>query len=256
MDRSPVLTVTEDPMALADVAAQTIVDLGARAVAERGRFMLALAGGATPRATYMRLAVPPHADRMPWDRTWLFFGDERCVPPEHPESNYRMAYEALISKVPLPTDHVFRMRGEADDPEVAATEYARTLATVFGTRRGEVPRFDLILLGVGLDGHTASLFPGSPALKEVFRLVAAVHAAAAIIPQRLTLTFPVFNAAAHVIVLVAGAEKAKTVKIALTGSVALPVAMVQPVSGTLRWIVDRGAASLLPADAAGIDGSA
>src|SRR5262249_8299123 len=157
-------------------------------------FMLALSGGATPRATYARLAESPERDRMPWDRTWIFFGDERCVAPDHPESNYRMAAETLLAKVPLPSAQIYRMHGE-NDPEDAAAESSRALAEAFGTRRGELPRFDLILLGFGVDGHTASLFPGSPALKEIFRPVAAVHAAAAALPQRLTLTYPVLNAA-------------------------------------------------------------
>jgi 6-phosphogluconolactonase len=138
------------------------------------------------------------------------------------------------------------MRGECEDPEQAAAEYARRLAEVFGTRRGELPRFDLVLLGMGLDGHTASLFPGSPALKEIFRPVTAVHAAAAAVPERLTLTFPVLNAAALVIFLVSGAEKAKAVKAALNGSAGLPAGMVHPTDGRLVWLLDRPAAALLP----------
>jgi len=245
MDASPSIIVVDDAATLADRAAQAVVDAARAAVAAHGRFTLALSGGATPRTTYMRLAVPPHADAMPWDRTWVFFGDERCVPPDHPESNYGMANETLLGKVPLPPARVFRMRGEADDPEAAAGEYARTLTEVFATRRGELPRFDLILLGMGLDGHTGSLFPGSPALKEVFRTVAAVHAAAAAIPQRLTLTFPVLNAAADVIFLVSGAEKAKAVKTALGEGASLPAAMVRPADGHLRWLLDAPAAALL-----------
>ena len=245
MDAAPSIIVVDDAATLADRAAQAVVDLGRAAVSAHGRFTVALAGGATPRATYMRLAMPPHADAMPWDRTWVFFGDERCVPPDHPESNYRMASETVLGKVPLPPAQVFRMRGEADDPEAAAVEYARTLTEVFATRRGERPRFDLILLGMGLDGHTGSLFPGSPALKEVFRTVAAVHAAAAAIPQRLTLTFPVLNAAAEVIFLVSGAEKAKAVKAALGEGATLPAAMVRPADGRLRWLLDAPAAALL-----------
>jgi len=248
MDGGPEVRLVADAAALADAAAQAIVDAAVESVAERGRFSIVLAGGATPRATYMRLAVPPLAERLPWDRTWVFFGDERCVPPDHAESNYHMAYETLLSKVPIPSERVFRLRGEAEDPEAAATEYARTLAGAFATPRGGLPRFDLVLLGMGLDGHTASLFPGSPALKEVFRPVVAVHAAAAVLPQRLTLTFPPINAAARIIFLVSGAEKAKAVKAMLRDGVALPAAMVRPLDGTLTWIVDRAAASLLPPD--------
>lgn len=247
MDPRPEITVLADPAAIADEAAQEVLDSATAAIAERGRFMIALAGGATPGATYQRLALPPFADRMPWDRTWIFFGDERAVGPDHPESNYRMAFDALLSKVSIPPAQVLRIRGEAEDPEVAASEYARQMAEAFGTRRGEVPRFDLILLGLGVDGHTASLFPGSPALKEVFRTVAAVHAAAAALPTRLTLTFPVIATAARVVFLVAGAEKAKAVKAVLVDRAMLPAAMARPADGRLRWIMDRAAASLLPA---------
>jgi 6-phosphogluconolactonase len=240
------VTVVADAAAIAEEAAERIVAAATDAVAARGRFVIALAGGATPRDTYARLSLPPFVDRMPWARTWVFFGDERAVPPEHPESNYRMAYDTLLAKVPLPPAQVFRMRGEADDLDVAAAEYARALASVFGTRRGEIPRFDLVLLGVGIDGHAASLFPGSPVLKEVFRTVVAVHAAAATIPERITLTLPVLTAAAYVVFLASGAEKAKTVKAVLSDGKLLPAAMVTPSDGRLEWIIDRAAASLLP----------
>jgi 6-phosphogluconolactonase len=245
MDQPPQVMVVDDARALAEAAARAIAEAAAAAVAARGHFSLVLAGGSTPRDTYTRLAAPPFADSMPWDRTWAFFGDERCVPPDHAESNYRMAAESLLSKVGIAADRVYRLRGEAEDPEAAAAEYARTLATVFETRRGGLPRFDLVLLGVGLDGHTASLFPGSPAAKEIFRTVVAVHAAAARLPQRLTLTLPTLNAAARVIFLVAGAEKAKIVKASLSEGSTSPASMVRPADGTLTWIVDRAAASLL-----------
>jgi 6-phosphogluconolactonase len=159
-----------------------------------------------------------------------------------------MANETLLSKVPIPAGQVFRMRGEAENSEEAAAEYARTLTTVFATPRGGLPRFDLVLLGMGLDGHTASLFPGSPAAKEIFRTVVAVHAAAASIPQRLTLTLPPINAAARVMFLVAGAEKAKVVKAILRDGAMLPAGMVRPTDGTLTWMVDRAAAALLSRD--------
>jgi len=246
MQRAPEIIVKDDPTELADFAARVIVDAAEEAVKTRGRFMISLAGGSTPRATYERLAQSPLREQMPWAETWIFFGDERGVGPEHPESNFRMANAALISKVPIPATQVFRIRGEEGDPEAAAANYARTLSEVFGGRRGELPRFDLILLGLGVDGHTASLFPGSPALKEVFRSVAAVHAGAASIPQRFTLTFPVINAAATIMFLAAGAEKAKVVKAVLGEPVsALPAAMARPTDGRLVWLLDRGAASLL-----------
>jgi 6-phosphogluconolactonase len=242
---TPEIKVVADPPAIAEEAARLIVEAALDSVRARGRFRIALAGGGTPRATYERLAAPPYRDRVPWDRTWIFFGDERAVGPDHPDSNYRMANAALLSHVPIPPQQVFRIRGESEDVELAATEYARTLAEAFETRRGELPRFDVILLGLGVDGHTASLFPGSPALKEVFRTVAAVHAGAAAIPQRITLTLPVFTAAAHVIFLISGGEKAKAVKVALADDAAMPATMVRPTDGRLLWLLDREAAALI-----------
>ena len=251
MDQWPGLMLVDDAPALADAAAGAIAEAAVAAVADHGRFTFALAGGATPRDTYMRLAAPPLVDRVPWGRTFIFFGDERCVPPDHAESNYRMANEALLSKVGIGAERAYRMRGEAEDPEEAAAEYARTLTGVFGTKRGGVPCFDLVLLGLGLDGHAASLFPGSPASKEIFRTVVAVHAAAARIPQRLTLTIPTFNAAARVIFLVSGAEKAKVVKATLADGAILPASMIRPSDGALTWIVDRAAAALVSPQRAG-----
>ena len=185
---------------------------------------------------------------MPWAQTFVFFGDERGVPADHPDSNYGMARRALVSKVPIPPRQIFRIPGESSDPEAVATEYARTLGEELKVRRGEIPRLDLVLLGLGIDGHTASLFPGSPVLKDVFRTVAAVHAAAAVIPQRFTLTYPILNAAACVVYLVSGSVKAKVVKAALTErSATLPAGLVRPTDGRLVWLLDRAAASLLPA---------
>jgi 6-phosphogluconolactonase len=246
MEARPEITIVDDATALADAAARTIVEIAQAAVTARRRFTVALAGGNTPRTTYERLAAPPLRELMPWDRTWIFFGDERAVPPDHPDSNYRMANAALLSKVPIPAAQVARIRGEAEDADAAAAEYGRVMTEVFGSRRGERPSFDLILLGMGIDGHTASLFPGSPVLKEVFRPVAAVHAAAASIPQRLTFSLPLINAAARVMFLVAGSEKAKVVKAVLTetGS-GLPASMVRPTNGRLTWLLDRPAAALL-----------
>lgn len=246
MEQEAEVTIVPDAAAIAEEAAHRIVAAATEAVATHGRFRIALAGGATPRTTYARLAMPPFVDRMPWSQTWVFFGDERAVGPDHPESNYRMASETLLEKVPIPPGQILRMRGEAEDLETAAAKYARQLSEVFATRRGELPRFELVLLGLGVDGHTASLFPGSPALKEVFRTVAAVHAAAAAIPERLTLTLPVLTAAARILFLVSGAEKAKVVKAALVDHAMLPAAQVRPTDGQLLWILDRDAAALLP----------
>ena len=240
------LTVCADPATLAETAAHLIVDAATEAVRERGRFLLCLAGGETPRETYRCLALPTFSERMRWDHTWIFFGDERAVPPDHPESNYRMAYESLLSKVPIPEHQVLRMRGEQSDADAAAAAYAAELAGAIGTRRGELPRFDVVLLGLGIDGHTASLFPGSPVLREVFRAVAAVHVAAAQIPQRLTLTFPVLNAAAEVLFLVVGEDKAWALRNVLRGSAPveeIPARGIVPTSGRLTFLVDRAAAA-------------
>lgn len=245
MEAAPEVVVLSDAAELADRAARSIVDTALEAVAARGRFMLALAGGDTPRRTYARLAASPRREAMPWASTFVFFGDERCVPLEHADSNYRMARETLLDQVPLPPEQSFAMPGGDADPEAGAVAYARTLAQVFGLRRGEVPRFDLVLLGMGLDGHTASLFPGSPVLKEIFRPVASVHATAAAIPQRITLTLPVLNAAANVLFLVSGPEKAKAVKAVLGDRVLLPAGLVQPEKGRLVWMLDQAAASQL-----------
>jgi 6-phosphogluconolactonase len=249
MDERPEVRIADNPGALADITAQEVVAVARAAVAARGRFAVALAGGSTPSAAYRRLAEPPLAEQMPWDRTLVFFGDERCVPPDHPDSNYRMAHTTLLSRVTIPPERVFRIAGESADSDAAAAEYARTLAEALGVRRGGVPRLDLVLLGLGIDGHTASLFPGSPVLKETFRTVAAVHAAAASIPERITLTYPTLNAAACVIYQVSGSEKAKIVKLSLGERASgVPAAMVRPTAGRLLWIVDRPAASLLPAE--------
>jgi 6-phosphogluconolactonase len=246
MGAGPDVTVVADPEALAATAARIFVDAAVQTCQRHGRFMVALSGGGTPQAMYAKLAEGALAGAMPWERTWVFFGDERAVPPEHPDSNYGMAYRTLLSKVPVPSEQIFRMRGDHEDIEMAAVEYGRALARAFGTRRGEQPRFDLVLLGVGIDGHTGSLFPHSPALKEIFRPVAAIHAAAAAVPQRLTLTLPVLNAAEQVLFLAAGPEKARVVKAVLHDRALLPAGMVRPTDGSLHWIIDRAAAALLP----------
>jgi 6-phosphogluconolactonase len=247
VEEPPNVTVLDDAPALAQAAARLIVETAVEAVAARGRFLVALAGGATPRETYSQLAKPPLRDVMPWARTWVFFGDERAVPPEDPESNYRMAQQALLSLVPLPFAQVFRMRGEAEDQEGAATQYAEAMRRVFGTKRGELPRFDMVLLGVGVDGHTASLFPYSAALKETIRWVVSVHAAAAAIPARLTMTLPVLNAARRVMFLASGSEKARAIRAVLQDGARVPARMISPAEGTVDWLLDRAAANSLEA---------
>ena len=235
--------VMRDAPEVAERGAEVFKEIAQRAVEARGRFMLALAGGSTPRALYTRLASEHYASRIPWQATHVFWGDERCVPPESEESNYRMAYETLLRRVTVPREQVHRMRGE-DEPERAADDYARVLETEF---REHAPRFDLILLGMGDDGHTASLFPHSEALDDTGHLVIApfIEKLAA---HRLTLTFRVINAAANVTFLVAGASKAATLRAVLKGERddhELPARRVQPERGELLWLVDEAAASML-----------
>jgi 6-phosphogluconolactonase len=231
--------------ALAAGVADRIAELARKAITERGRFTIALAGGSTPRPIYQQLAQAANLD---WTWVTVFWGDERCVPPDHQDSNFRMAQDALLSQVPIPAAQIFRMRGE-DEPQAAAAAYTRELMQVFGgdPQSGPPPEgFDLILLGMGGDGHTASLFPGTPAVEEQQAWVVAQHVPA-LDAWRLTLTYPVLNAARTVIVAVAGADKAARVQeiLATQGqSDALPAARVQP-AGELIWALDAAAAARL-----------
>ena len=235
------LHVLPTPEEVAEAAAEFV----ATAVAEtqEERFTIALAGGSTPRRLYQLLAAAPYVESIAWSRWHVFWGDERCVPPEHPDSNYRMAGEALLDHVPLLADQIHRLRGEAA-PQEAAEEYERELQRVF---QASMPVFDLLLLGLGEDGHTASLFPRTAALQEGERLVAANWA-----PQfeahRLTFTVPLINAARRVVFLVADAAKAKALRQVLTPvptEQPLPAAMVRPTPGVLHWFVTSEAAACL-----------
>jgi len=236
--REPRVTVAADAEALAALAAAEIGRAAARAAQARGLAALALAGGTTPRRTYQLLAEPGGHEGVPWERVLFFFGDERCLPPDHPDSNWRMARQALLARVPIPAANVFRMAGEAEDPERAATAYQAELVELLGP----APRLDLALLGMGVDGHVASLFPRSPALAEERRLVCAAPG-----PRpgerRLTLTLPALNAARAVLFLITGEEKAGLVAEVLAGGrTELPVARVRP-GGEVHWLLDRAAAS-------------
>ncbi len=227
--------VYPDAPTLARGVAQHIVTLAIDAIAQEKRFTMALAGGSTPRPAYATLAEARYAGRLDWSRVHLFWGDERCVPSEDPRSNYRMARETLLEAVPIPEENVHRMRGELP-PEEAAARYAEVLASCFGP--SPVPRFDLMLLGLGEDGHTASLFPGSPALEERERWVVAQYVER-LAEWRLTLTLPVLNAAKNVAFVVSGAEKREILaKVWSEAGVQLPAARVRPDAGRLRWFVD------------------
>ena len=245
------LEVLPSAGALADAAAGQFVATARDAIRARGEFVVALSGGSTPRCTYERLATEPLVSRVMWSHVQVVWGDERCVPPDHPESNYRMAREALLDRVPVPAAHVHRIHGE-DDPAATAALYEATMRALLKTPAGPPraapgARIDLVLLGLGDDGHTASLFPGSAAAQEQTRWVMAEHAAAASL-WRVTLTLAVINAAAEVLFLVSGGAKAGVVRRVLEGPrrpQELPAQAIVPSNGRVRWCVDAAAAAEL-----------
>jgi 6-phosphogluconolactonase len=215
-----------------------------RAEAGKG-FYVALSGGSTPRRLYELLGSPGLLNRIPWASVHVFQVDERAVPPDDPRSNYRMIREALLSRAPIPSDHIHRLRGEASDLEEAARDYEAELERAFRPGTAAPPRFDLILLGLGADGHTASLFPGSKALGEQTRWVTATEVAP-LGARRLTLTLPVLNAAERVLFLVAGDEKAWTLRQVLYGPGGrYPAQLIRPAHGRVTWYVDKAAARRL-----------
>jgi len=238
------LTVVADASALYRAAAAEFSRCAREAIASRGRFAVALSGGNTPRGVYSLLAAE-QTNVLPWNQIYVFFGDERHVPPDHPDSNYRMANETLFSKVPIPPQNVFRVPAELP-AGAAADEYERSLRSFFNLSPGSWPSFDLILLGLGDDGHTASLFPGSAALQETSRLVVA-NWAEKFQSFRITFTYPVLNRAAEVLFLVSGESKAQILKevLAPSGPRIYPAQAVQPHPGILTWLADRDAARLL-----------
>jgi 6-phosphogluconolactonase len=243
------LTVVPDAIALAREGARRVAGSIRDAYHSRGGCTVALAGGRTPRELYEVLALPSVVgdEPVPWDGVQLFFGDERHVPPDHPDSNYRMVQEALVSRVRIDVAQVHRMSTEQSDATAVAAAYALELAKAFELAPREWPRFDIILLGMGSDGHTASLFPRTPVLDEREHLAAAVWVTS-LQSSRITLTYPVLNNARQVYVLVSGVEKADTLRAVLEGPLEpdrLPIQGVQPRSGQLTWIVDEAAASRL-----------
>jgi 6-phosphogluconolactonase len=243
--------VAADRGALMEAGAAAFVSAARAAIGAHGRFVTALSGGSTPRALFELLATDRFTSSVDWSRTHVCWGDERAVPPDAKESNYRMAREALLDRVPIPAAQVHRIRGE-DPPPVAAEAYERTLRTLFETPVGPPrpepgARFDLVLLGMGDNGHTASLFPGLHAVREAERWVVA-ESVAEVGMWRITLTPVVLNAAAEVVFLVAGADKAPMLHRILDGPLrpdALPAQIVAPHHGRLRWLVDTDAAARL-----------
>lgn len=226
------IKVFSNSEALARGAAEHFVARSAAAVAQKGVFTVALSGGSTPKALYQLLAGTdePFRAQIPWSQTHFFWSDERHVPPDHPDSNYRMTHEAMLSHVPVPESNVHRVHGENPNADQAASEYEQTLLPL-----------DLILLGLGTDGHTASIFPGSEVLHETKRLVAAPWVEK-LNTYRITMTLPLLNSGASVVFLVSGADKAEIVKAVLEGPKQYPAQFVQPANGQLLWMLDRLAA--------------
>lgn len=234
------IKVYPDRETLNEAAASFIVEIAARALRTNDKFSIVLSGGSTPESLYRMLASDRFKDKIEWTKTLVFFGDERCVAPDDAQSNYRMANENLLSKIPLPPENVFRPRGEIE-PHEAATEYEAIVKKTLGAR----PRFDLILLGLGDDGHTASLFPDTRALSETERLVAA-NFVEKLNAFRLTLTFSAINSARNVIFLVAGASKAEALKkIFSAESFDSPAQRVKLRDGRCFWFLDRAAAEFI-----------
>ncbi len=246
MDRE--IRILADGAAIAKRAAQEFIQAAVVAAREKDAFSVSLAGGSTPKALYSLLVIDPALRlQVPWDKIQLFFGDERHVGPSHPDSNFRMATEAMISKAPVKPEQVTRIKGEYPDAEQAALEYEKALREYFKLKDGEYPRFDLVLAGMGNEGHTLSLFPGTKALHADGR-IAVRNWVGKLYAERITLTAPAASNAARVIFMVTGVDKAPALKAVLEGPFEpeqLPAQLLQPKNGKLLWLVDTAAGSML-----------
>jgi 6-phosphogluconolactonase len=239
--------ILENAAAIAKRAAEEFIKAANAAVKVNGSFSVSLAGGSTPKALYALLVSDGLRAQLPWDKMQLLFGDERHVQPTHPDSNFRMATEAMISKAPLKPEQVHRIKAENPDTEQAAREYEQVLRSHFQLADREAPRFDLVLLGMGNEGHTLSLFPGTKALRDNGRLVVR-NWVGKLFAERVTLTAPAVNNAALVIFMVAGADKALALKAVLEGPYEpeqLPAQLINPKNGRLLWLVDATAGGIL-----------
>ncbi len=247
-------TIYPDVASLVDAAAGRFIEVAHKAIEVYGSFAVVLAGGSTPRALYRRLSGAPYNNQVDWNRVYLFWGDERSVPPDHPDSNYRMVRDTLLEGGLVPPANVYRIRGDME-PQQAAINYEQRLRNLFDgqparqQQHGETTliRFDLVLLGMGSDGHTASLFPGTTALRETQHMVAA-HYVEKLGAWRITLTAPAINAAHNVLFFVSGDNKATTLQQVLQGAYqpdVLPAQFIRPEDGTLMWMVDAAAAAYL-----------
>ncbi len=239
------IAIYPDTSTLSREAAQYIVRLANESIVTRGCFSIALSGGSTPKTLYGLLATEPYRSQLDWSSIELFWSDERCVPPDNADSNYAMANEALLSKIPIPPNHIHRMPADKADRDAASQEYTLEIQRVFGTNG--IPSFDLLQLGMGPDGHTASLFPHQPSLREQQRLVMPV-----IVPKppppRLTFTPPLLNAARNILFLVTGSDKAEAVHAVLEGDYqpeVYPTQIVRPPNGEITWMLDTNAATKL-----------
>lgn len=246
------IEIVPDTEELSRRAAEEFVSRAQEAVRERGLFTVALSGGSTPRSLF-QLLVDDRASfrgQVPWGKCHFFWGDERHVSPDHPDSNYRMAWEAMLSRLSIPAENVHRIKSEDPNASKAAEDYERELRAFFRLAPGQLPRFDLALLGMGPDGHTASLFPGTDVLREQTRLVTAPWVEK-FNSHRITLTPLVLNNAAQVIFLAAGLDKKETLREVLQGSYRpeiYPAQLILPTAGQVLWLVDKAAASLLQSD--------
>lgn len=244
------ISIFDDSEQVARAAAERFVARARNAIDLQGRFSVALAGGSTPKRAYELIASEPFRDQIDWSHVHLFFGDERAVPRAHPESNYRMVYEKLISKLPIPTENIHRIVGEVD-PRDSARAYEEDLRHYFEGKRW--PRFDLVLLGMGDDGHTASLFPGTEALKDETAWVTSNWIEKLKMP-RITLTAPALNHAAHILFLVTGRDKSARLREVLEGPFdprRLPAQLIQANEGIVEWLLDQEAANKLQMKQAG-----
>ncbi|HEY6260797.1 MAG TPA: 6-phosphogluconolactonase [Nitrospiraceae bacterium] len=249
MARPPEIRIAHDSYTWAVAAAEVVHTIGREAVRAKGRFLIALSGGATPETLYRALTSPAFAGYFDWSRATFFFSDERGVPPDDPRSNYALANRDLFIPLNITPAQVYRMAGESRDPQEAAHEYEEQLRRATNTSASSLPTLDLILLGLGEDGHTASLFPGSPALRDNQSLIV-VSQSPKDPPTRLTMTLGVINRASVILFLVAGTGKAEVVRAILDPKTEaerqLPAALVAPEEGRLIWLLDRAAAAELP----------
>jgi len=248
MPRLPEIRIADASHVAAEAAA-LVLEVGQEALRAKGRFFIALSGGTTPEILYRALASPSCADCFDWSKAIFFFSDERCVPPDDPRSNYALADRTLFAPLHIPSSQIYRMAGESRDPEAAAHEYERQVRQATNTPPSSRPTLDLVLLGLGDDGHTASLFPRSPALRDSRSLIA-VTLSPKDPPTRLTMTLGAINRATVILFLVMGVGKAGVVRAILDPKTEaerqLPASLVAPENGRLIWQLDRAAASELP----------